>query len=428
MKLIKQTYRFTFFWVAPILMAGSIFAFFMIKYIVYEEVDEFLTYEMNRIIAYHKINQELPDNAYGLELIPNIRYDQPVFKDTFLLETGDNEMVPYRELYFSIHHKGQDFTLVLRQLLLGSDDIITGTIIIVAGILLLIAVIIFLHIKYITTRLWKPFYDTLGILNRLNITDPVPGFPDSGIDEFETLNHTLKSLFEKIAGDYRNTKEFSENVSHELQTRLATIRANTEQLLNSGNFSEEILSKVKKVHSTVLSLQQVQKSLFLLARINNREFNNISTVRIDHILNDSIDQFRELIDMRKIRLSMNISECSLNMDPGLSQIFINNLVKNSVKHNVDGGFINVVLNADQLIIENSGTEFRADSLSLLKRFEKGRKGNMGIGLSMVHQICTINHFKMQYLISDQFHHKIAIFFKSGNESRFTTELETNVAP
>lgn len=428
MKLIKQTYRFTFFWLIPVLISGTLFAFFMIKYIVYEEVDEFLTYEMDRIIKYHELNQELPEDVYSLELIPNVRFDKPVFKDTFLLETGDNEMVPYRELYFSINHKGQDFTLVLRQLLLGSDDVITGTIIIVSGILILIFGIIFLHLKYITSRLWKPFYDTLGILNKLNITDPVPVFPNSGIDEFVSLNHTLTTLLKKIAGDYRNTKEFSENISHELQTHLASLRVNTEQLLNSGNLNEEMLIQVKKVHSTVLSLQQVQKSLFLLARINNREFNNVSTIRIDHLLNDSIDQFRELIDMRKIRLSLNTSECTVMMDPGLSNILINNIVKNSVKHNIDRGFINVELNADQLKIENCGTEFRADSLSLLKRFEKGRKGNMGIGLSIVHQICSIYHFKMEYLISDQFHHKITIFFKPGNESRFTTDLEAIVAP
>jgi hypothetical protein len=60
-------------------------------------------------------------------------------KNTLLLEPGANEMVPYRELRFSIIHNNNDFAVVLRHLLLGSDDIAEGTIFIIIGLLLAIA-------------------------------------------------------------------------------------------------------------------------------------------------------------------------------------------------------------------------------------------------------------------------------------------------
>ena len=46
MKLITKTYLLSIAWMLPLVVVGSIFGFFVIKYILYEEADEFLTYEM----------------------------------------------------------------------------------------------------------------------------------------------------------------------------------------------------------------------------------------------------------------------------------------------------------------------------------------------------------------------------------------------
>jgi hypothetical protein len=100
----------------------------MIKYIIYEETDEYLTYEMERLIEYHQKNKDLPEFTKIAEIIEGVKYDKPFLKDTFLLELKDNEMVPHRELFFSIQHNDKDFTIVLRHLMPGRDDILEGTI------------------------------------------------------------------------------------------------------------------------------------------------------------------------------------------------------------------------------------------------------------------------------------------------------------
>jgi len=66
----------------------------MIEYIAYEETDEFLTYEMQRIVNYHERFRDLPQYHQAATIIPTPAYEKPFFKDTLLLEPGDNEMVP----------------------------------------------------------------------------------------------------------------------------------------------------------------------------------------------------------------------------------------------------------------------------------------------------------------------------------------------
>ncbi len=80
MRLIKRTYLTTFTWLIPILLIGSIFSFFMIKYIVYEETDEHLTYEMERLVEYHSNYGDLPEYHRVTDIIEGLRFDEPVFK------------------------------------------------------------------------------------------------------------------------------------------------------------------------------------------------------------------------------------------------------------------------------------------------------------------------------------------------------------
>jgi len=220
MKLINRTFRLTTIWLLPVLIIGSIFVFFMIKYIVYEETDEYMTYEMERIVKYHGMNNDLPE-FHQLDYIQEgVYHEKPFFKDTMMLEPADNEMVPHRELHFSIEHKGENFGLVIRHLLPGNDDIFQGSIIIILGLMLFIFMVLLLTINMVSKSIWKPFYQTLNILTGFKINTPIPTLPQTPIDEFETLNNTVSNLLKKVNDDYSRTREFNENASHELQTHL----------------------------------------------------------------------------------------------------------------------------------------------------------------------------------------------------------------
>ncbi|QGY42766.1 hypothetical protein GM418_03590 [Maribellus comscasis] len=410
MRLIKQTYIYTSVSLIPVLVIGSLFAFFIIEYISYEETDEFLTYEMERLVRYHKENNDLPDFHKVADIIPDLKLEQPVFKDTLLLESGDNEMVPHRELRFSINHNGRDFTIVIRHLLLGRDDIAQGTIFIITGLIFLIGVFLMLTLNIVAGRIWHPFYKTLIKITHYKIGSPPPNFEQTTIDEFSQLNSTLHSFLKKITDDFQHNKEFNENASHELQTHLAVIKANAGKLLGEDKEAAH-LEELNKIYSAATKLSQIQKSLLLLSKINNREFNNNEKINFTNIFEGSLETFEEVAALREIKIAKETDACSIFMDAGLAEILVNNLIKNAVKHNIQNGFISVKLTSKNLTVENSGPLFSGNPEVLLQRFSKGKNGNTGIGLAIVKEICEVYKFKISYAISETNHHKIEIIFE-----------------
>ena len=410
MKLIKRTYVLTVFWILPIIVAGSIFSFYMIKYIIYEETDEFLTYEMQRLINYHAENQALPDYHKVADILDETRYEVPVFRDTLMLEPGDNEMVPHRELYFTIDHRGKPVTIVLRHLLPGKDDIIQGTILIVSGLILLVSLVLFLMVNHISGRIWKPFYRTLDTLTSYKISDPIPGFSNTSIDEFNTLNKTAGALLKQITSDYKRIKEFNENASHELQTHLAMIRANAEKLLNDVDRSALEADKLQMIYNATVKLSQVQRSLLLLSRIGNREYRNNVELDMAEKVRQALELFSEPITLRGITIETALEPVRLNMDEGLAEILVTNIVKNAVKHNVDKGYISIFLTKEQLIIENAGSAYSGSPENLMERFTTGDSGNIGIGLAIVKQICEVHAYRLSYRIKNSSIHIISIGF------------------
>lgn len=403
MKLIKRTYLETFLWLIPVLLVGSVFSFYIIKYVVYEETDEHLTYEMQRLVDYHTKFNDLPEFHKVEDIIENLKLEQPVFKDTLILEEKDNEMIPYRKLLFTINHEDKDFTIVLQQLLPGNDDIFEGTLLMMLGLFILISLFLLLIVNTISVRLWSPFQKTLNTLTQYKITDPLPVFPDSNIDEFNSLNQTIEGLLNKIAQDYHRTKEFNENASHELQTHLTIIRIHAEKLLNSHHEGDGQLEHLQPIVNAASKLSKAQKSLLLLSKIGNLEYNRHVQLDLAETIHNALSLFQEIIDIRDIEVRKTLGTCIVNMDAGLAEIMVNNLLKNAIKHNIQQGFISIFLTPQVLIIENTGVSIEGNPEEFFERFTIGKTGNLGLGLAIIKQICEVNKFDISYTVKENIH-------------------------
>jgi len=410
MKLINKTYLNTVYYLIPAMLLASIFTFYIFQYVDYEEVDEHLSYEMERLISYHKIHNDLPENRPSIQIFHDLLITEPYFSDTLILEPADDELMTYRQIHFSIEHEGQSFGIVLQHILLGTDDIWQGTMIIVSGHLIILILVMFFTLTHQNQFLWKPFYKTLHILSQHKVLRAIPKFEKSYIDEFDLLNEKLNELLRKIASDFRNQKEFTENVTHELQTQLSIMRSNTNNLLNTESVTDQQFQLIQKLNKSLLNLQQNQKSLALLSQISNQEYDKNESVNIEPVISQVVEQFEELIRLRNISLKTETISKTIVADKGLILILINNLVKNAVKHNVDNGFININLTHQSFLIQNSGLAFKGESKALIERFEKSKTGNTGIGLAIVKHICDTYSFGLDYSIIDTDTHQVEISF------------------
>ena len=116
------------------------------------------------------------------------------------------------------------------------EDILQG--ILISGIL---GIAITLTMRFITSRLWKPFDATLQKAEQFRLENgQLPDLPDSDVKEFEQLNHTLLSLMQNNLNSYRVQKEFTENASHELQTPLAIIQSKLDLFLQQPELSKPV--------------------------------------------------------------------------------------------------------------------------------------------------------------------------------------------
>lgn len=407
MKLINRTYIGSLLLSVPVIIIGTIFCFYIIRYINHEETDEYLTYEMHRITDYYNTHGILPEFNSINHIKYNVNYPHPQFSDTLLLETGDNEFVPYRQLCFSMEHKGEKHTIVLSHLLMGNDDILEGTLLIIVGLVFLTFIFQTLMIRLVNRRLWKPFYVTLSKLQSFRIDNAAPELTLTGTEEFDTLNKRLQLLLEKVVRDYKSNKEFNENASHELQTHLAVIRSRTESLINTSlNDSPEI----HDIYRAANKLSQIQKSLLLLSKISNNEFSKEEQVNLKELVQNTLGIFEENFEIRNIRITTTLNDSPVFMDKGLAGILINNLVKNALRHNVENGYMDIVLDSRQLTVRNSGKPFSGNPELMFQRFASGNGESTGIGLAIVKQICDIYHHQVSFTIDMQTHYSLQIIF------------------
>lgn len=411
MKLSQRMFVAACLSLIPAIFFGSIFCFYMIDYIAHEEADEFLTYERDRLLNYYEENKSLPEFHKLSDIKEVEKAVKPYFKDTLILEEGDNELVPYREHIFSIKHEGTNYVITLRQLLLGTDDIAEGTALIILALVVLFAIVLYVTLIFISRSVWNPFYGILRVLGKYHPDNEIQ-FPKSNTYEFNVLIRELEELIGRVQASMVQAREFSENVTHELQTQIAVIKLQLEQLFDR---KEEMIhpEELSKIYSSINSLSQMQKSLLLLSRIRNSEYSSVSSIRIDEVLRHTLNFFSENIGLRNIQTKESIETAIVSMDPGLAEVLMMNLIKNAIKHNVDGGSIEVVINEDELIITNSTSIKLEGSNVKTERFDQRSKGT-GIGMDIVESVCQYYHFGFVRKISHQGDHMAKVTWASRN--------------
>lgn len=406
MKLIPKTLRLTALVLIPVTIIGALFTYYAISSVSYSEADEYLNFEMQRIQRYFGLYETIPDIYKINRVYSDTVFREAAYRDTTVIDPISGEGIQYREVRFSLQPQSASdsvITVALRQTLLGPKDIARSTLYIILGILGMFSVSVLVVVNMVAGKIWRPFFSTLVKLRNYHVQEAVPDFEKTDIDEFDQLNRTVHRMLIKMSNDYKRTKEFNENAAHELQTQLALIRTAHDELLNTLPPGSEWIHEVGKAHASATKLAHIQKSLLLLSKIGNKEFESTSVIQLSELVLAALDDFAEVISLRNIEVIKSIDPCEQRMDEGLAIVLISNLIKNSVKHNVRDGRIDVRLQADLFEIINTGEPYEGNPVQLIPRFSSGGQGSLGLGLAIVKQICDLYGFNLTYSIEDDRH-------------------------
>lgn len=339
--------------------------------------------------------------------------DKRLFSDTLIYLKRLDKEEAHRKLSVVKAINDEWYKLTLTTVIFEEEDVIQTVSFSISLLFLILSVAIVFSNFLISRRLFQPFQRSLDAIRNFNLTQSHDlELPKEHTHEFDQLNKSLNQLIQENLKEYRLLKEFSENASHEIQTPLAIAQSKLEMLVQSPRLNGEDLELVSATLGSVEKMSRLGYALTLLTKIENREFYPKDETALQPAVCKLADGFEELIKMSSLCLRTDIeSDYKVLCHPVLLDVLISNLINNAIKHNQEGGCIDIALKDNQLIIANSGKPIPFHKDLLFERFRKGQNSekSLGLGLAIVKKICEVHHFKISYNYQDSKHFFQIIF-------------------
>ncbi|MDY0780509.1 HAMP domain-containing sensor histidine kinase [Tenacibaculum sp. IB213877] len=420
MKLLKLSNQYYFVGILAASILGSIFAFYIIKYTINEEFNQKLYAEKEELL--HELNtydEVLP--KYMLNIGDKIHIKKATYipqvttiiQDTVMYSMYEKKLLNHRKITFYKKIKGQDYIISITKSLLSQQNLVKGVLVIFLAILLLFFVTMVFLTNFISKVIWKPFYQTLSQLQFYNVKNPDPlQLSSTIVDEFNSLNSSIEKMTTKVEKDYVALKEYTENVTHEIQTPLAIIKNKIELLIQDKTLTQDHIIALAKIHESTGRLSRLNKNLSILTKIDNNQFVENSEIFLADFIREKIEDFEELLTLKGINITTKFDfNPQLLLNETLADLLFNNLISNAIKHNIKEGEIIIEITDKSFVIKNTGKPLEISKLKLFNRFSKptNNLNSTGLGLFLVKKIISYYNFYLAYKNEGNWH-TISIFF------------------
>ncbi len=398
--------------------------------VIYLNTDELINDDIrNYLINREEIATTQIANRIPIEYLNN--YEQTIFltqdtsrldmlevTDTLIYDIIDDRMIPYAHLKITREIGKAFYEINIYKSRIESKFFITGIFWAVLYEFIGLLVVLIMFNLFISRIIWLPFYDTLNKIKtyRLGSSKKIK-YRKTNTQEFTELNDLLQKMTSKMASDYNNLKEFTENASHEIQTPLTIINSKINRLMQSEKVSEEDFKHMQSIYNATARLSKLNKGLLLLTKIENRQYQIEQSVDIDQVIKRLLKAFEEMVSLKKLTLQTEITTLSYNMNRDLAQVLISNLLRNAIKYTSEAGVLKVIVSEGKVVFYNSGPPLKIDEKLIFERFTKTDKQSLGLGLSIVRKICDLYHIPLTYSYDGEFH-KFQLIFKSELNSTF----------
>ncbi|GAA1944640.1 HAMP domain-containing sensor histidine kinase [Amycolatopsis minnesotensis] len=246
-----------------------------------------------------------------------------------------------------------------------------------------------------TSRVLRPLREITGTARRLSIESMGAriGELDSK-DELAELAATFDAMLDRLQAAFDAQRHFVANASHELRTPLSVIRTELDVTLSDEDADEAELRRMAGVvRDATERAEQLVGSLLLLARTDGAGLVVAEHVDLAAVVDSAWRAARGEAERRRLRSEFATAPAFAIGDPALLERVAGNLLENAVRHNVDGGWIEVTTQAGQdgavLVVRSSGG--LVDPAVVPELFEPFRRAGVartarsgaGLGLSIV---------------------------------------------
>ena len=400
-------------------ISATVIFFLIGSVIMYFSVRNIFSSNLNDILLERKIvleKQIEPDNVegfYAKEVFVDKLESECVlaFSDTVLIE--QEKYVLYRKLDFPYNAKGKNYKVSILESQTKADVLITKIVIMNVGLAVVFFLILFFVNRHSVRSTLKVFYKTISKLEEFDLNNNDELNLDSAqLFEIKKLNSVIQKMADTLKRDFEVQKEYTENVSHELQTPLAVISSKVDQMMQSDNLSQHQMEHLAILIETTNRLSKINQALIFLTKIDNRFYTEGSTFDLYQLLKEQLELFEESIQQKQINLELKIEDpLHIYMNRYLAESMINNLISNAILHNNDAKLISIIIEKNNFSITNSGEDLTFSPDKIFDRFKRSvtDKKSLGIGLSVVKSICDLYRFKLSYFSKNNLHTFIVKF-------------------
>ncbi|WP_410771172.1 sensor histidine kinase [Fontibacillus sp. BL9] len=222
-------------------------------------------------------------------------------------------------------------------------------------------------------------------------------------DEIGKLAVNFSDMAKSLGQLEAMRQEFVSNVSHEIQSPLASIQGFSHTLLTSDLPQEQRRHYLAIIEDESRRMSQLSKQLLTLASLDKEE------AILEKISFDVGAQIRQVLFMtewswreKELAIKMELPSLFIHADGKLlHQVWIN-LITNSIKFTEEGGTISITLHPvekNRLVAEIADTGIgisESDLPNIFQRFYRADKsrnrkeGSSGLGLAIAHKIVEMH--------------------------------------
>ncbi len=248
-----------------------------------------------------------------------------------------------------------------------------------------------------------------------DIQSKIKAFEEGGIDyitkpfEKEEVKARIKTqlkLYESkqtIKNLLQQQDFFLKKIIHEMNTPLSIISLNIDNLESQIGFKEQF----EAIKASSKSLSSIYNDLYYLTKKEKR-VSEIKKIDILKLLSSRVGFFDEMANIKNIEINLDVhKEFFIFIDSYEFERIIDNTISNAIKYGFENSSIDIILDIFEenftLEIKNEGIKIE-DTASIFKAYyqQKDKNIGLGLGLSIVKEICDKYQIKIEVLSEDSF--------------------------
>jgi signal transduction histidine kinase len=212
-------------------------------------------------------------------------------------------------------------------------------------------------------------------------------------DEIYDLTNTINTMLDRLENSFKEIKQFTSDVSHELRNPLFGLKGEMEVALSNERSHHEYREVIQECLERVNALSKMVNDLFLVSRFELKKVDlDMLYLNLSEILQDLYDFFLPMAQEKKLVLTIDRCDSVLiNGDKTRVHQLLSNLIDNAIKFTPENGSVILSLTSENTLahvtIKDTGIGIPEEEIPhIFNRFyqvDKSRSGlSRGAGLGL----------------------------------------------